>query len=255
MRNAVLIFLVLVALVLAGTLLFGSGAGNPCEQRSFEGSDFTVCTYRPARDDIALVWADAKGLALGGFEALAASGLVDAKRVRFAMNAGMFDANGGPIGLFVTNGREERPLNRQSGPGNFHMQPNGVFFVDTARRPSIQTTADYASSGAKPVWATQSGPMLVIDGKLNSQFGDDGPSRYVRNGVGVREGLATFAISEEPVSFGKFARFFRDALKCDDALYFDGAVSSLWVPSTGRRDDDRVIGPMVVISARPKLQS
>jgi uncharacterized protein YigE (DUF2233 family) len=255
-RNALLIFAGLVALVLAGAFVFGDGsAAADCKTQTFEGDAFTVCAYRPVRDEIALVWADGEGRALGGFQALASSGLVDGARVRFAMNAGMFDATGAPIGLFVANGREEKALNRQAGPGNFHMQPNGVFYVDAERRPHVATTADYAAGAVQPWLATQSGPMLVIAGKLNASFGQDGPSRYVRNGVGVRDGIAYFAISETPVSFGKFARFFRDALKCDDALYLDGAVSSLWVPSTGRLDASRALGPMIVVSAGRKLQS
>ena len=255
MRNALFIFLALAALALAGALLFSDRGAGPCALRSFEGSGFTVCVYRPARDEIALVWADGQGRALGGFEALAGSGLVDAKRVRFAMNAGMFDAGGAPVGLFVANGRKGHALNQQTGPGNFHMQPNGVFFVDAERRPHVLTTGDYAAGSVQPMWATQSGPMLVVGGAIMAQFGQDGVSRYVRNGVGVHDGLAIFVISEEAVSFGKFARFFRDALRCEDALYLDGAVSSLWVPAIGRLDADHAIGPMVVISARPKLQS
>ncbi len=256
MRNALIVFFGIVALAFAGALVFGDrGRADVCKAQSFEGDAFTVCAYRPAQDDISLVWADGKGLAIGGFEALEASGLVDVKRVRFAMNAGMFDASGAPIGLFVANGREEHALNQQTGSGNFHMQPNGVFFVDAERRPHVLATADYAVGGEQPMWATQSGPMLVIGGALNAQFSPDGDSRYVRNGVGVHGGIAYFVISEQPVSFGKFARFFRDALKCESALYLDGAVSSLWVPASGRLDADHVIGPMVVISGRRKLQS
>lgn len=254
-RNAVLVFVGLVAVVLAGAALFGERGGAVCETQVFEGDAFTVCPYRPSRDEIALVWADGEGRALGGFQALSESGLVDAKRVRFAMNAGMFDASGAPIGLFVANGQETKALNRQPGPGNFHMQPNGVFFVDGGGQARVLTTEDYAGASVQPQWATQSGPMLVIEGKLNPQFGEDGPSRYVRNGVGVTGDVAYFVISEVPVSFGKFARFFRDALKCSNALYFDGAVSSLWVPASGRLDAGRAIGPMVVVSARPRLQS
>jgi uncharacterized protein YigE (DUF2233 family) len=256
MRNALFVFAGLVALVLAGALLFGErGGAAVCTTQTFEGDAFTVCAYRPARDEIALVWADQQGAGLRSFEALEASGFVDAKRVRFAMNAGMFDASGAPIGLFVANGRETKALNQQAGPGNFHMQPNGVFFVDAARGPHVVATADYAGAAPQPVLATQSGPMLVIAGKLNAQFGPDGPSRYVRNGVGVRDGVAYFVISEAAVSFGKSARFFREALKCENALYLDGAVSSLWVPSAGRRDAGAPLGPIVVVSARPKLQS
>ncbi len=256
MRDALFVFFGVVALALAGTLVFGErGRPTACAEQTFEGSAFTVCLYRPGRDEISLVWADRKGGALGSFDALEASGLADATRVRFAMNAGMFDMGGAPVGLFVANGREERALNTQAGRGNFHMLPNGVFFVDAERRPHVVTTADYAAAKLQPMWATQSGPMLVIGGQLNAQFNPDGRSRYLRNGVGVHDGVAYFVISDEPVSFGRFARFFRDALKCENALYLDGAVSSLWEPSSGRRDGGNALGPMVVVSGRRKLQS
>jgi uncharacterized protein YigE (DUF2233 family) len=94
--------------------------------------------------------------------------------------------------------------------------------------------------------------MLVIAGELHPQFQHDGPSRYIRNGVGVRDvRRAYFVISTGAVSFGRFARFFRDELGCRDALFLDGAVSSLWAPSLDRRDDAHEIGPMVVVLDRP----
>ncbi|NOT41717.1 MAG: hypothetical protein HOP13_14605 [Alphaproteobacteria bacterium] len=256
MRNRAFLYVAVVALLVAGLFTYRTMIRTPvCETHTFEGSAFSVCIFRPGRQEVALVWAEGQGRALGGFEALEASWLVDNRRVVFAMNAGMFDASGAPIGLFVAKGQEEHALNQQAGSGNFYMQPNGVFFVDEKRQPRVLTTADYASSGVTPVWATQSGPMLVTGGAINAQFGQDGDSRYVRNGVGVHDGLGFFVISEEPVSFGKFARFFRDALKCEDALYLDGAVSSLWVPSSGRRDAGYRLGPMVVVSDRPRNQS
>jgi uncharacterized protein YigE (DUF2233 family) len=94
--------------------------------------------------------------------------------------------------------------------------------------------------------------MLVIDGNLHPRFQNDGPSRYIRNGVGVRDThRAYFVISSGAVSFGRFARFFRDELGCTDALFFDGSVSSIWAPSLDRRDDAHAIGPMVVVLDRP----
>jgi uncharacterized protein YigE (DUF2233 family) len=70
--------------------------------------------------------------------------------------------------------------------------------------------------------------MLVIDGVLHPRFEPDGQSKYVRNGVGVDEaGRAVFAISRGEVSLGKFARLYRDALGCRNALFFDGAISAL----------------------------
>ena len=73
----------------------------------------------------------------------------------------------------------------------------------------------------------------------------------IRNGVGVRGGEALFAISDQPVSFGRFARFFRDGLGCPDALYLDGAVSSLWAPAMGRQDTQTGLGTFVVVLRAP----
>ena len=100
---------------------------------------------------------------------------------------------------------------------------------------------------AAPKLATQSGPMLVIDGELHPKFEHDGSSRLVRNGVGVTaDARALFVISEDAVSLGKFARFFRDRLKTPNALYFDGSVSSLWDPANGRQDSHAPLGPIIV---------
>lgn len=255
LRKTLLIFLAVAVLIVVGALVFVDRRGSShCAAQTFEGSTFTVCEYRVDRHEIALVWADGQGQALRSFSALEASGLVDPKRVRFAMNAGMFDVAGAPIGLFVANGQEAHAINQvETGEGNFHMQPNGVFFVDAQGGAHILTTQDYVRAGPKPTLATQSGPMLVIAKALNANFSADGTSRYVRNGVGVRGSAgAYFVISEEPVSFGKFARFFRDALRCENALYLDGSVSSLWAPALGRRDDAYGIGPMVVVSDRAR---
>jgi uncharacterized protein YigE (DUF2233 family) len=139
----------------------------------------------------------------------------------------------------------------QSGPGNFYLKPNGFFWMDSARGVHVDTSDTYLARRQPAVWATQSGPMLVIAGKLNPQFDPDGASRYVRNGVGIRDlHHAVFAISDAPVSFGKLARFFRDGLNCQDALYFDGAVSSIWVPALHRQDNGAALGPMVVVLER-----
>jgi uncharacterized protein YigE (DUF2233 family) len=90
--------------------------------------------------------------------------------------------------------------------------------------------------------------MLVIDGRIHPAFSHDGSSRYIRNGVGVGpDGRPRFVISQGPVSLGKFARFFRDRLKCRDALFLDGAVSALWDPAAGRRDITKPLGPIVLV--------
>ena len=100
--------------------------------------------------------------------------------------------------------------------------------------------------------ATQSGPLLVQDGKINAALNPQGTSRLIRNGVGIVSSTrVVFAISEDPITFYEFALLFRDGLKCADALYLDGNVSSLYVKSLGR-DDERVpIGPIIGRSPIP----
>lgn len=222
-----------------------------CASRAFDGAAFTVCGYTPGRDRLTLAWKDKHGQALRGFKALKASlGAKEAAKVRFAMNAGMFGEAGEPIGLYVANSKPLVRLNTRDASGNFYMKPNGVFWLDRAKRPHVSTAGAYAAAKPKAAWATQSGPMLVIAGQLHSQIVEDGPSRNIRNGVGAGcpDGAALFVISDDAVSFGKLARFFRDGLKCRDALYFDGSVSSLWRPEADRLDEARALGPLVVVS-------
>lgn len=169
------------------------------------------------------------------------------EEVSFAMNAGMYDEDGRPIGLAIVEGKQKHAINRNKGGGNFHLMPNGVFQVRKDGSAEIVTSEAWRPSPTIR-FATQSGPMLVIDGKLHPAFEPDGTSRYVRNGVGIGpNGRPLFVISEEQVSFGKFARFFRYALKARNALFFDGAVSALWDPANGRRDITKPLGPMVIV--------
>jgi uncharacterized protein YigE (DUF2233 family) len=177
-----------------------------------------------------------------------------ASRVAFAMNAGMYGEDGRPIGLAIVEGRQVRAINRRKGGGNFHLMPNGVFQVRGDGRAEILTSDRWRPSPTIRI-ATQSGPMLVIDGKLHPAFAPDGSSRHIRNGVGIAsDGRPRFVISDDPVSLGKFARFFRDSLKCENALFFDGAVSALWDPANHRRDLTEPLGPMV-IAFKPSEES
>lgn len=221
---------------------------SPCESRSFEGTSFTVCTFDSRADGLQLRWKGKDGEPLRSFERLGQDLGTEASRIRFAMNAGMYDESGAPIGLYVERGERLKKLNLNDGPGNFHMKPNGVFAVDRAGTVSVTPSSRFSKSVPNPVWATQSGPMLVIDGAIHPRFDANGESRLVRNGVGVRDGhTALFAISEEGVSFGRFARLFRDALDCPNALFLDGSVSSLWDPANERRDAYSRLGPMIVV--------
>lgn len=215
-----------------------------CGHQVFEGEGFTVCSFDTRNSDLKLTTSAKR------FPEL--SSQLGSKRdhVLFAMNAGMFAKSGNPLGLYVENGKQKRGVNTGTGIGNFYMKPNGVFWIDGSGVHAAATD-DFVAAKPKPKWATQSGPMMVSDGKIHPEITQDGPSRNIRNGVGVKDGhTALFVISDKAISFGKLARFFRDELKCEDALYLDGAVSSLWDKQGERMDSKFDLGPMLVVSAK-----
>ena len=239
----------LLALALAAC---GSGpvqteVASACEPVMFEDTPFTHCIAEPAKHRILTVLDGPSGDPVRSLVALADI-VADPAKVAFAMNGGMFDEAGEPIGYYVEDGERRHTLNRNEGGGNFHLMPTGVFY-GTGGEWHVRTTEDFAENVDKrPEFATQSGPMLVIDGKLHPAFDNDGDSRKTRNAVGVDEaGRAHFVISEAPVSFGKLARYFRDRLETRNALFLDGSVSQLWDPARERMDQGAELGPMIVV--------
>ncbi|MBO9712803.1 phosphodiester glycosidase family protein [Sphingomonas sp.] len=245
-------FLALLLLLAAcGPAKQRGGVDAACSDIIFEGDRFTVCQARPEVHALLLVDKGADGKPMRGFDRLPERLGADASRVAFAMNAGMFDEAGAPIGYYVEDGAEQVPLNRRDGPGNFHMKPNGVFWGDAKGWHVADTDAFAAAKPGHIRFATQSGPMLVVGGQIHPKIADNGTSLQLRNGVGVaKDGSAWFAISGVPVSFGRFARLFRDRLACPNALFFDGKVSRLWDPVAEREDASPPVGPMVVALQR-----
>lgn len=169
----------------------------------------------------------------------------------WAMNAGMYQPDRSPVGVYVQDYETRQPLNTQRGEGNFFLQPNGVFAFTKQRIPIVVRTEDFGylvREVGQPRLATQSGPLLVEEGKLARKFDPGSDSRFVRNGVGVNEDMSTvFVISTKPVTFYEFATAFVD-LGCTDALYLDGSVSSLFAPKLGRRDSGRGLGPILYVT-------
>ncbi|WP_426218510.1 phosphodiester glycosidase family protein [Methylobacterium sp. NFXW15] len=220
-----------------------SNSAEPCRAVEAQGESFTVCTIDLRRRSVKLFWRRPDGQAYASLSALAEA---QGPKLSFAMNGGMYDKDQAPVGLYVEDGRELHSLSTADGPGNFHLKPNGVFYVK-GDRAGVLDTGHYVKARLKPDFATQSGPMLVIDGHIHPKISADGPSQKIRNGVGTREGghVAVFAISERPVSFGAFARLFRDDLGCRNALFLDGSVSSLYAPNLNRSDIGRPLGPLI----------
>ena len=214
-----------------------------CRDTTFEGASYTLCEVA-AGEDLRLFQSGPDG-AYGSFKNVEAALATEGKALGFAMNAGMYHRDLAPVGLYVEDGVEVSKLVTRAGPGNFGLLPNGVFCIGETFR--VIESRVFRKERPDCRYATQSGPMLVIKGKLHPKLVPDSDSLYVRNGVGVSaDGTrAVFAISNDAVNFHSFARLFRDALGLPDALYFDGNISRLYAPSLGRHDGGFPMGPMV----------
>ena len=230
-------------------LLVGLAAASPataaCAPKTFDGAPFTVCAFDPRHDDLRLYWKGPDDRPFGSLGALAATLRSQGQELVFAMNAGMFREDQSPVGLYVEKNRVLRKADTRAGASNFHLKPNGVFWIGDGVA-GVTETGRYLAGPPSVRYATQSGPMLVIDGRIHPKIRPDGTSAKIRNGVGVDDrGAVVFAIADEPVTFDAFARLFRDGLGAKNALFLDGSLSSLYAPELKRDDELAPIGPIV----------
>lgn len=234
------------ALAVLALLVAGPAAAVECRDISHDGSRYTICEVDAAREDLRLFLRDRAGEILGQFGAVNDALAAEGKRLAFAMNAGMYHDDRAPVGHYVENGQEAMRVISNAGPGNFGLLPNGVFCIRADRADVIETLR-FVDEKPACTYATQSGPMLVIDGALHPRFLPDSTSRYIRNGVGTSaDGTrAVFALSRNAVTFHEFGRLFRDGLKLPQALYLDGNISRLYAPQLGRDDPGFDLGPIV----------
>jgi uncharacterized protein YigE (DUF2233 family) len=219
-------------------------AQTGCAPRTHENERYIVCEFDLRQHSLEIFWKSPGGDAFGSLQALNRHLAARGRRPLFSMNAGMYHAELDPVGLYIENGRQMVRASTAAGPGNFHLKPNGVFYV-AGDRAGVLETRQFLKQAPKATLATQSGPMLVINNRLHPRFPSEGVSRKVRNGVGVKGDQSVFfAISEQPVTFTAFARLFRDGLGTPNALFLDGSVSSLTAPGIDRTGF-RSLGPLI----------
>ena len=233
---------------------------NGCGMLVFERARFVVCRFDARERRIRLWHADETGEPFRYFGRLRAWLKKRGQRLLFAMNAGMFTPAYAPAGLYIEDGVVKKRINLRKGYGNFHLLPNGVFWVDGARAGVMESHAfdeAFRAGRLRPRFATQSGPMLVIDGRLHPKFRAASESRKIRNGVGVRANgrEVFFVLSRDPVNFHTFARLFRDALDVPNALFLDGAISQIYSPALGYDGIGIPIGPIVGVVEAAKEQA
>lgn len=237
----------LIATVAAALLLAGpAAAAGFCRTVTFDQAPFTVCEVDMGSADVRLFHSDPRGQLYGQFSAIDAALRRQGLRLALAMNAGMYHPDRAPVGLYIEEGEERRGIITSPGPGNFGMLPNGVLCIGKGRARIIESRT-FAKNRPACRFATQSGPMLLIGGKLHPRFLPDSTSLYIRNGVGTSADgrRLVLAISDAPVNFHTFARFFRDVADVPDALFLDGNISRLWAPELGRADFGLPMGPVL----------
>jgi uncharacterized protein YigE (DUF2233 family) len=235
--------------LLAGSIPAASQAfaAGYCSAMNYMSTRYAVCTVDPRKSTVRLHDLDPKGQPYKTFDALAKTLRSDGIFMRIAMNGGMYQPDFSPVGLHIENGIEKHAADAGAGYGNFYLLPNGIFYL-LSGSAGVMETRTFAASGIKPDFATQSGPMLVIDGKIHPRFDPAGTSLKKRNGVGVdRSGKIIWAISEGGVRFHDFATLFRDRLGCDNALFLDGTISALYVPEWYRDDAAYPLGPILTV--------
>ncbi len=226
-----------------------AGLALECEEMTYEAQEYSLCHVDFQDDEIALYLADEQGEIYGSMAALRKALEAQGASVEMAMNAGMYHQGGAPVGLYQDQNGEAQSLMLREGPGNFGLLPNGVF-CKAADRFIVANARAFADADYACSFATQSGPMLVIDGELHPRFLVDSDSRYVRNGVGVNAdgSEALLVISHQPVTFYEFGSLFRDALKTPNALYFDGSVSQLYQKDGRNIGWPAPLGPILAVT-------
>nr|WP_228420537.1 phosphodiester glycosidase family protein [Chryseobacterium arachidis] len=163
------------------------------------------------------------------------------------MNGGMFIENNIPKGLYIENFKTLVPIDTLKGEGNFYLQPNGIFYITKSNKYKIVSTENFKHhSNIK--FATQSGPMLINKGKINSIFKQDSKNLNIRNGVGIlKNGNPVFVMSKKEINFHNFALLFKN-LGCEQALYLDGFVSRTYFPEEKWIQEDGDFGIMIAVT-------
>lgn len=213
-----------------------------CSNSVLESERFISFESHPS--EVKMYWKDDNGLPLGSLENLKRMVERSGEHLKFAMNGGMFLTDLSPQGLYIENGNVIKSLNTMKASGNFYWQPNGVFYVNKSNQAFICKSKEFINPNDVK-YATQSGPMLVIDGKIHPEFKEGSTFVHIRNGVGIlSNGKVIMAISTEEVTLYDFAKFFKDK-GCQNALYLDGYVSKMYCPEKGMEQLDGNFGVMI----------
>lgn len=241
-KNRIYIWITLLLLTTAGIIAFTKKENTPDDQ-------FISYTVDPKLKEVEFYWKDDKQVNFKSIDNLKTWLAKKHQDLLFAMNGGMYKQDNSPLGLFIQNKKTLSPLDTENGNGNFYLKPNGVFYLTTDNVPVICNSANFINDG-KIKYATQSGPMLLINGQIHPTFKEGSTNLNIRNGVGILpDSEVVFAMSKEKVSFYDFAAYFKQ-LGCKQALYLDGFVSRTYLPTQNWIQTDGDFGVIIGVTAK-----
>jgi uncharacterized protein YigE (DUF2233 family) len=234
---------------LTTTILFFVIAAQPAFSQNKTNTEERFITYTVdlKKQDLQLFLKDDKNIYFRSIENLKLWLDKNKRKLVFAMNGGMYKTDNSPLGLYIEKKITVSRLNTTNASGNFYLKPNGVFYITTDSVPHIVTTDKFSNNG-KIQYATQSGPMLVIDGKIHSAFTEGSANLNIRNGVGMLPGnKVIFVMSKGGINFYDFANYFK-SIGCKNALYLDGFVSRTYLPAKNWVQTDGNFGVIIGVT-------
>lgn len=238
-RKATFIILLITATISVGFYQFG--------KPSNEDDRFVSYIVNPKNQNLEFFWKNEKGEHFKNAENLISWLKSKNKKLLFSTNGGMYKKDNSPQGLYIEKTITKSEIDTSNGNGNFYLKPNGVFYLTTDKNPIICKTEDFVSNGMIK-YATQSGPMLVIDGEIHTAFKKSSTNLNIRNGVGILpNNQIIFAISKKEINFYDFAEYFKK-LGCKNALYLDGFVSRTYLPEKNWKQIDGDFGVIIGVT-------
>lgn len=218
-----------------------------CSEKIQDKNNFVIYQVNPKNQTIRFYWKNNKNEILKSINNLKNDIESRNEKLIFTTNGGMFEPDNTPKGLYIENFKTIKPLDTLQGSGNFYLQPNGVFYIKQNNQAGITETKKYRTD-TNIQYATQSGPMLLMDGKINPIFQKESKNLNIRNGVGILEsGDIVLVMSKKELNFYSFAQLFKE-MDCKNALYLDGYVSRTYLPEKNWIQTDGNFGVMIGVT-------
>jgi uncharacterized protein YigE (DUF2233 family) len=220
-------------------------------QSASESTNVKYFIADPKHASINFYWKDQRGVIFRSLSNVKSYVEANGASLLFAMNGGMYRQDNTPQGLYIEKSRVYASLDTLTGAGNFYLKPNGVFYITKGGEAVVCESSTFRLLNDIS-HATQSGPMLLIDGAVHPAFKQGSANLNVRNGVGILpDGKIIFAISTAPINFYDFAMFFK-SFHCKNALYLDGFVSRAYFSDQDWKQLDGNFGVIIGVSEKTR---